>query len=209
MKKENILRYILIASILVSILISTFMVIKHHKQVERDRQLEARFDRFMGYLYPSLKEISEAAYAYKRIQISLMYDYIANRKGRYVYETVKYYDGGYFSMKEFGRLEMILLKANMLLNSQLYTPIYQAPPSRIKERDACHHILYTIEPLRHVDIYDYDIAAKEKTKQVEELFDSLNMVIQSNFFSLIKYKDKFTSIDLNSINEAEFDLNNY
>lgn len=201
-------RIILPVIIVLTIIGGSIFLIVHHKNQIKNEKLEARFDRFMGYYYPYLENITKAAEIYKRMQISLMYDYIKYNRGRYIYETVPYYNGGYFSMRDLDNVENILDHADMLYVSRTINPIYEAPKSRYNERYACLSVIYDARDLCKVDIYDENIGINGNAKRTEEVFDSLYIDMMSNFYSLSKYKTTYKK-DLNSISDFEFDLNNY
>lgn len=166
----------------------------------------------MEYHYPYLENISKAASYYSRMQISLMYDYLKNNRGRYINETVPYYDGGYFSMRDLYKVEDIVEHATNLYNSHSSLPmreaLYGSPSSRFNDSYAWYTIIWTAYSLRRIDIYDDNYRYNGKAKQVEDTIDSLYVVIKSSIYSLSKYKNS-SKIDLNFINEEEFDLNNY
>ena len=209
MNKRNITRFLLAIALLAVLIGVSVIVIKHHKEKETERRLEARFDKFMGYHYPYLKEISNAASIYERMQISLMYDYLTKHKGRYINEIVNYHDGGSFSMSEEFKLGRFLEQSSMLYFGRAFAPIETAPLSREKEKLFFYKILDTTSKLIKVDIYDDNIGLTETAEKKREFLDSLNMEIQSNFHSLVKYKDSSTKIDLNTISESDYDINNY
>lgn len=204
MRKRVIICFSVVAIIIV-LAGAIVLVVKNNEYKESERKLEARFDKFMGYFYPYLNDISKAADIYKRMQISLIYDYTLHQKGRYIYEDVSYYDGGTFSMRDYSFIEKILEQASNLFFYRAYGPIQEAPQSRIEERFSLYKILNAAKELFLADIYNDDIALQSRVENV----DSLNMEIQFNMHSLIKYKNSSPTIDLNSISEAEYDLNNY
>ena len=98
MKVDFIRKYVTKKSITISVAIiamcllcgAVFYVAKYRKEQEQNRKLEARFDKFMGYHYPYLEQIARASNIYSRQQISLMYDYLKNHKGRYINENLSY-----------------------------------------------------------------------------------------------------------------------
>lgn len=206
MKKKTILLISTVAAVLLAV--SVFCVIKHNAEIKKEKQLDARFDKFMGYYYPYLKDIADAADIYKRMQISLMYDYIATRDGKYIYETVKYYDGGgCFSMREHNNLYKFLGQAELLNFSRTFEPINAGTSSREKEKTACSNILWSARALHNFDIYEDDIALYGVQKS-HEILDSLNLEIQNNIRCLDAYKNS-NKINLNYISESDYDLNNY
>lgn len=174
-----------------------------------EHRLEARFDKFMGYYYPCLKDISNAASIYKRMQLSLMYDYRMNHKGRYIYETVPYIDGGSFSMRDLDKVRQHLSTAGLLHSGRSYGPIESTPPSRIKERIACDKVLFTTNEMLSVDIYDENIDMPETVERIHDVLDSLNIEIQMAFLKLKKYRNANSKISINSIREYDYDINNY
>lgn len=206
---KNKRKYFIVIA-LITLLIGTFFcLVKCHKESEKERQLNARFDRFVGYYYPYLKEIASAADIYKRMQISLMYDYYENQNGRYIYETVRYYDGGgYFSMREHFKLEKFLRQAELLTFCRAYGPINAGTTSREKEKTACYKILWTSSELHNFDIYDEDVA-RYGVQRSHEILDSLNLEIQNSLLVLADYKKYRQKIDFNYISEADYDLSNY
>ncbi|MBR5697324.1 MAG: hypothetical protein IKX44_01700 [Prevotella sp.] len=209
MNKRNITRFLLATALLAVLISVSIIVVKHQKEKETERRLEARFDKFMGYYYPYLKEISNAARIYERMQISLMYDYLTNHKGRYIYEIVNYHDGGAFSMSEEFKLGRFLDQSSMLCFGRASAPINSAPLSRENEKMHFYKILDTTSKLIKVDIYDDNIGLNKTAEQTREFLDSLNLEIQSNFHSLVKYRDSSAKIDLNTISESDYDINNY
>jgi len=205
-------RIIVPAIIVLTVIGGAVFLIVHHKNQIKNEKLEARFDKFMEYHYPYLENISKAASYYSRMQISLMYDYLKNNRGRYINETVPYYDGGFFSMRDHLKVEDIVEHAMNLYISHSSLPMREAlyghPSSRFDESLAWYKIILTANELRHVDIYDDDFRYNGKSKQVEETIDSLYIVIKNSLYSLSKYKNS-SNKDLNWISEEEFDLNNY
>jgi len=195
--------------VIASLIFAIVLVQKHNGKIEEEKRLEARFDRFMGYLFPYLKEYAYAADIFKRMQISLMYDHIKNRRGRYINEIVNYYDGGYFSMYEYTQWEFKLEQAKMLYFSRPYLVTEADLKSRNDERIALIKILDAIRRMLQEDIYDDDISIYDLTKRKQNILDSLNFEIQSNFHGLIKYNNLSPKIDLNSINESDYDLSSY
>ena len=196
----------LVAVILLAVIV--FCLVKHNEELKKEKRLDARFDKFMGYYYPYLKDIADVADIYKRMQISLMYDYIVNQDSRFIDETVKYYDGGgYFSMREHYKLEKFLRQTELLTFSRAYGPINAGTSHREKEETACSKILWLARELHNFDIYDEDVATYGVQKS-HEILDSLNLEIQNSIRILADYKND-NKIDLNYISEADYDLNNY
>lgn len=204
MRKKIVIICLLVAAI-VTIAAGVYVVVS--KQNE-ERRLEARFDKFMGYFYPYFKDFSNAASIYKRMKISLMYDYLANHKGRYINETVNYYDGGVFSMADEFRIREFLDYSTMLYSSRAFGPISSAPTSRENERFTSYLLFDAIRQLLRVNIYDDNIEY-DTAEQIEETLDSLNLEIQTNFKNLNKYRNSSKKIDLNTISDSDYDLNNY
>lgn len=204
--KNKIIKYCIFAFF---ILVTFFFIYKVYEKNNNEKKLEARFDKFAEYFYPHLKEISEASNTYKRMQISLMYDYLEHKKGRFVYETVRYYDGGIFSMKDEFNIMLFLENTTNLFVHKAMSPINNAPNSRNMERDAVWNILNSARALAKIDVYidDYDIySAASRTK---ETIDSLVLDIQGNLHSLSKYNNSKIKLDLGQISDAEYDLSNY
>ena len=141
--------------------------------------------------------------------ISLMYDYLANHKGRYIYENVHYFNGGVFSMREFCTLEDYLNQTGMIYAGQAFFPIAAGPNSRNDEKKAFYTIFNSVKRLMQVDIYDSNIGISITPEQIENDIDSLNTEIQYNFYNLNKYKNPNSKRNLNSIRESDYDLNNY
>lgn len=220
MKVDFIRKYVTKKSITISVAIiamcllcgAVFYVAKYRKEQEQNRKLEARFDKFMGYHYPYLEQIARAFNIYSRQQISLMYDYLKNHKGRYINENVSYYDNGeFFSMRENCDLMTFFENARLLHVARSTGPIYCAPSSRFSEYKAFHDILDASQGLsiRGINIFDDNIALYNKADIVRDKIDSLNLCIQSSIYALRKYKNREKEIDLNSIPESDFDLDNY
>ena len=202
------MKCLLAVTFVVTIIGISSIVYKNNEKREAERRLEARFDKFMGSYYPYLNDLSDAAAIYKLMQTSLMYDYLAYHKGRYINENVTYYFGGSFSMRDHFELENFLGKAKMLYICRAYGPIDTAPPSREEDKKSCFRIIKSIEQLLDVDIYDENIDyGTENLKR--DLLDSLNLEIQSNFLKLIKYKVSGPRIDMNAISEFDYDIKNY
>lgn len=191
---------------------AVFYVAKYRKEQEQNRKLEARFDKFMGYHYPYLEQIARASNIYSRQQISLMYDYLKNHRGRYTNENVRYYDNGeFFSMRENFDLMTLFQNAKLLYFARSTGPIYCAPPSRFSECKAFNDILDATRRMGigGINIFDDNIALYNKADIVRDKIDSLNLCIQSSIYALRKYKNSVKEIDLNSIPESDFDLDNY
>lgn len=193
-----------------SILVTIFIFYNVYENNNNGKKLEARFDKFAEYFYPHLKEISQASNTYKRMQISLLYDYMQHKKGRFAYETVNYYDGGQFLMKDEINI-MIFLKntTNSMFFLKAMSPINNAPESRNMEKDAVWNILNSAKALAETDVYieDYDIySAASRTK---ETIDSLVLDIQGNLHCLSKYNNSKIKLDLSQISDSDYDLSNY
>lgn len=181
----------------------------HQKKVEKERKMEARFDKFMGYYYPILADMAQVSDVYRRMQISMMYDYIKYNKPRYAGDYVSYFDGGCFSTRTLFNY-MFFLKSWCILNAtKSFTVIGRPSKSRRKECKACRNILQSVVKMLNVDIYDGDLIRDGKQEKVHELLDSLNYEIQSGIMTLSRYKNNSTRIDLNDIPESEYDLSNY
>lgn len=166
----------------------------------------------MEYHYPYLENIARASNIYSRQQISLMYDYLKNHRGRYINENVRYYDNGeLFSMRENFDLMTLFQNAKLLYFAHSTGPIYCAPPSRFSECKAFHDILDATQRIGigGINIFDDNIALYNKADIVRDKIDSLNLCIQSSIYALRKYKNSEKEIDLNSIPESDFDLDNY
>lgn len=220
MKVDFIRKYVTKKSITISVAIiamcllcgAVFYVAKYRKEQEQNRKLEAQFDKFMGYHYPYLEKIARASNIYSRQQISLMYDYLNNHRGRYINENVRYYDNGeLFSMRENFDLMTLFLYTKLLYFARSTGPIYCAPPSRFSECKAFHDILDATQRIGigGINIFDDNIALYDRADIVRDKIDSLNLCIQSSIYTLRKYKNKEKEIDLNSIPESDFDLDNY
>lgn len=181
----------------------------YYEKIERERKIEARFDRFMGYYYPYLKDISEASNIFKRMKISLMYDYISYRKGRYVYENVNYFDGGTFSMQQEHSLMSFLEESKMLYIARCYGPIDCATKSRVREKRECLRVLYSVKELLTVDIYNDNLVLYGNHEKVRNTIDSLNLEIQQGVHNLSKYRESTSRKDLKSINESDYNIENY
>lgn len=207
--KINIKKWSLITMSLFAFCVILWGAIDHKKNVKEKHQMEARFDKFMGYYYPILEDFAKASDIYKRMEISLMYDYISYGKGRYIDEIVNYYDGGSFSMRDHFNLMRFLDSSTGLYASRSCALIRQAPDSRREEAIACNNILDCAKELAHTDIYDSDIALYEKQEKVKDLLDSLNFEIHLGVHNLSKYKKQSTRININDIPEYEYDLANY
>ena len=63
--------------------------------------------------------------------------------------------------------------------------------------------------IRGINIFDDNIALYNKADIVRDKIDSLKLCIQSSIYALRKYKNREKEIDLNSIPESDFDLDNY
>lgn len=203
---KRIIKYALLP---IFIFAAIFLFFKIYENNENERKLEARFDKFAGYFYPHLKEISEASNIYKRMQISLMYDYLEQKKGRFAYETVRYYDGGVFLVKDHINIMFFLQNSTNKLTFKTSYILNTAPVSRHKERNAIFKIINSARALTKVDIYidDYDI--QSVAAGTKETFDSLVSEIQGNLYLLSKYKNKKDKLDLSQIKDSDYDLNNY
>ena len=206
MNKQIVFKY-LFGILFIAFIVGAFCISKHIEKKENNRRLEARFDKFLGYLYPDFKYISYASNIYCRMQVSLMYDYLKNKRGRKIDEMVKYYDGGYFSMREMSHWELVLEQYRNMGVWRVFGPIMTAPPSRLKERLACYRIFWPIDELLYVNYYELD--SNETVQNKEKIIDSLNMVIQCNFYSINRYRNISPKRDLNTIPDYEYDLNNY
>ncbi len=206
--KKNVFSKCLLILVIVAIIVGVCVYRQHGKKVN-ERKLEARFDRFMCYYYPYIKDISNAANVYTRMKISLMHDYYENKKGRYIHETVNFYDGGSFSLKDEFMIFRFLEKSKWIDICKAFEPIKSAPSSRDDEKLSCMRILYSLSELLEVDIYEDECEEYDVIEKKQDLLDSLNIVIQSNFHSLKKYKTSKAKIDLNYISEDEYDLKNY
>lgn len=209
MKKISKKKYLAFFLFVILLSILAFMCIKYYEKIEKERKIEARFDRFMGYYYPYLKDIAEASNLYKRMKVSLMYDYISYRKGRYVYENVNYFDGGTFSMQQELSLMSFLEESKMLYFARCYGPIDCATKSRVREKRECLRVLYSVKELLAVDIYDNNIALYGRHEDVRNTIDSLNSEIQQSLYNLSKYRESAVRINLNSISESDYNLDNY
>lgn len=72
----------------------------------------------------NLENIARASNIYSRQQISLMYDYLKNHRGRYINENVRYYDNGeLFSMRENFDLMTLFQNAKLLYFARSTGPI--------------------------------------------------------------------------------------
>ena len=143
-RKKIILICLLAVAFVAATICVSSIVYKDNEKKETERRLEARFDKFIGYYYPYLRDLSDAAAIYKLMQTSLMYDYLSYHKGRYINENVNYYYGGSFSMRDYSELVSFLEKAKMLYVCRAYGPIDSAPLSREEDRNSCHIILNSI-----------------------------------------------------------------
>lgn len=209
MHKKTIKRCLLVAALVAVLAGVSVIMVKQQKKKETEHRLESRFDKFMGFYYPYLKDISDAAAIYKLMETSLMYDYLSYHKGRFIDENVNYYYGGFFSMRDYNNIRKFLEEMRMLYACRAYGPIDTAPPSRIKEKESCYRILNTMGKLLSVDIYDSEIGMNGLAERKREILDSLNLEIQSSYLELIKYKVSGPRIDLNTISEVDYNLNSY
>lgn len=189
--------------------IFAFIFTKYYEKIERERKLEARFDRFMGYYYPYLKDIADASSIYKRMEISLMYDYLKNKRGRYIHENVNYYDGGMFSMQDEFTLMTFLKRADMLNIARCSGPINFASESRCQEQREFFRIIYSVKELLAVNIYDESLALYGTYQRVHEQIDSLDFEIKKGLNGLAKYKNASMRVDLNSISNSDYELDSY
>ena len=153
-----------------------------------------------------MKEISDASNVYRRMKVSLLYDYYQNHRGRYINETVNYYDFGSFSMNDYINYETFLRQADILSACRASFPIENAPQSRKKERLAWQRFF---QDIRQLVAFDYELWEKETLEQTKEKIDSLNLELQSSFFELIKYRDANHIESLNSIIESDYKIDNY
>ena len=200
----------MLAAALVAVLVGvSVIIVKQQKKKETEHRLESRFDKFMGFYYPYLKDLSDAAAIYKLMKTSLMYDYLSYHKGRYIDENVNYYYGGYFSMRDYITIREFLEQAKMLYVCRAYGPIDSAPPSREEDKESCYRILNTVGKLLSVDIYDDNIGINRLEERKREFLDSLNLEIQSSFLNLIKYRVSGPRMDLNTISEVDYNINSY
>lgn len=208
MANKKIIIRILTITVIVALIMGSAFAILHHKNKKEEQQLEARFDRFMGYYYPYLQDIAKAAEVYKRMQISIMYDHLKYHKDRYIDDYISYYDGGSFSLREHHYNEQILSYATLLYIARACEPIKTAPKTRIKERNSCLWMLETAEKFTKLNVYDDDIRIKGTTNRIIEVYDSLYVDLISDFHNLTKYKHA-NKKDINQILDEEYDLNNY
>lgn len=196
---------------IVSITILAFVGIKQYKFYEKEKKLEARFDKFMVYYYPYLDDIAHAANIYTRQQVSLMYDYMTNQRGRYIHENVGYYDGdGYFSMRENFNIMVFLQQSQIYYFCRASGPVGNgAPRSRYEERNEFERVFQSARSLEHFNIYVDDINYYGRADKIKAILDSLNFEIQSGLHNLRKYRNSGPKIDFNLISDADYDLKNY
>ena len=205
----NMKKWLLIIFVSITLISTSIAIVIHYDRKEKERQMTARFDKFMWYYYPYLENISKVSEIYKQMHISLMYDYLTYHRGRYIYESVPYQNGGVFSMKDYSSLEYTLLQTRAVYAERAFSVIDTGPYTRSYEIAAFFKILDTAEKLSLVEIYDSSIGFSITPEQKENEIDSLNMEIQRSLNKLSKYKSPNSERNLNMIRESEYDLSNY
>ena len=76
----NMKKWLLIIFVSITLISTSIAIVIHYDRKEKERQMTARFDKFMWYYYPYLENISKVSEIYKQMHISLMYDEAENQE---------------------------------------------------------------------------------------------------------------------------------
>lgn len=178
---------------------------------ERCRQ-EARFDHFMNYWYPFLEQYCKNVDVYVCMKKNIILDYVRTHKGRYIYENVPIYGGGYFSMRQYVDVESVFSRSWVCHGAAL--PITSVSNCRIREQMAFYDIFCTGRELYEFNPYEDELI--ENPDYIENSFNSLDSLaheIYKKFFLLDRYRAtqyKYSNINtLNNIPRSEYLLENY
>lgn len=197
--------YLIVISIII-VFVGGGIIYKARENSIKQERLERRFDKFMSMFYPYLVRYSNDIDLYTRMQISLMEDYRTYHRGRYVYEVVRFYDGGRFSLRQNLNIEQELRYIETLSVAKFSFPIEQGPQSRDSEKRIFYHIFSVGKGVNKIDIYDSETDIDDAISEYRKIKDE----VRDNVLKLQKYETNNNEfVNPNNIPDEDYNIENY